>query len=709
MAKKSAKQTAPTMDEVIAYLNTQTGMVTKKELNKVFGVRGDNRVVIKQMIRDLREKGIIQTERGGKRIKLSNTLPERPIVEITGSDSLGDLIARPLSWPAGAIMPQILITKDRLSPPVGVGDIVQVKVKNLGNNIYHAETTRRVTAGQNHMVGVYENGFVYSVDRRIRQNFSLEGTPSDCPLKNKDILIVDIPLIRTSNPRATFVRKIGSADDAFSATLISIYMHQLPVAFTESAEKQADKATVPPLDKYRSDFRHIPFITIDGVDARDFDDAVWAEPDSDPTNKGGWHIMVGIADVAWYVRPETALDSDARLRGNSVYFPDRVIPMLPEALSNGVCSLNPNEDRASIICEIFINKNGHKLRHTFHRGLMRSVRRLTYDEVQSAMDGHIQIAGLESEIQNLIGTYNALKKSRQKRGVLEIDVPERQVLLNSKGQVTAIKQRQQLPSMQLIEELMILSNVSAAETLEEKGVPTMYRVHDRPSVEKINTLKTFLKSIGKPAELSDAPLPNDFNVILTKADGTKRDAAINELVLRTQAQAVYSPENIGHFGLALNKYAHFTSPIRRYADIMVHRALIKSLKLGDGALSDEEIKTFDDIAHHISHTERQAASAEMDAIDRYMAAFLKDKVGQVFRAHISSVTPFGLFLTIDTYGADGFIPMRNLTGDFYDYDDKRQSLSGRSTGQTYALGDTIRVMLKECEPVTGSLIFSVIK
>ncbi len=709
MPKPTKQNAVPTMTDVMDYLNAQAGLVSKKDLARAFGVKGDARVALKGIIKDLRKEGLIQTERGGRRIGVTDGLPERVVVEITGLDSMGDLMARPLEWTSDTPAPQIIITKDRLSPPAGVGDVVQAKVKPIGNRMYHGEALRRMTAGENHMVGVYENGFVYSVDRRLKQGFGLVGLPRGEKLQNKDLIIVDIPLVRERNPQATFVKKIGSATEPFAATLISIYMHNLPVAFTEAAEKQADKATVPTLDKHREDLRHIPFVTIDGADARDFDDAVWAEPDTTKENAGGWHLMIGIADVAWYVRPGTALDMDARLRGNSVYFPDRVIPMLPPALSNSVCSLNPNESRAALVCEVWVDKNGHKKRHTFRRALIQSARRLTYDEVQDAMDDKTPITGLETEIAHLIGAYQALKLRRDRRGVLAIDVPERRVILNAKGQIVDVRLRDQLPSMQLIEEMMILANVAAAETLEDRGLPTMYRVHDKPTEGKIETLSTFLASLGQPVALGENPTPSDFNAILTKAAGTAHERTVNEFVLRAQAQAVYSPDNIGHFGLALDRYAHFTSPIRRYADIMVHRALIKALKLGEGALTDGETATFEDTARHISYTERQAASAELGAIDRYIAGWMADKVGQAFDARISAATPFGLFLSVDPYGADGFVPMHTLSGDFYEYDESAQCLVGRSTGQTYTVGDTIRAILKECSPVTGGLVFGIVK
>lgn len=704
MVKKKAP--IPSMDELMAYLSQQSGKVGKREVARAFGLKGDDKVVLKQMLKELKSDGQVFYDKG-KRLAVKGVLPDRANVEITGTDSDGELIARPLEWPSDLPMPQIIIVKDKINPPAGVGDIVQAKLTPVGNNLYEGEALRRLTAGDNHMVCVFENGFVTSVDRRLKQAFRLKNLPVE-KLNNRDIVIADIPMVRSRFPEATFVRKIGSETDPYAATLISIYLHNLPVMFSKAGENEASKATVPAKSKHREDLTTIPFVTIDGADAKDFDDAVWAEPDTDKSNAGGWHIMVAIADVAWYVRSGDALDMDARMRGNSVYFPDRVIPMLPEALSNKMCSLQPNQKRAAMVCEVWIDKTGHKIRHTFRRALIKSARRLTYDEVQSAMDGKTPVVGLENELSSLTGAYQALLKKRKRRGVLEIDVPERQVILNDKGVVIDIKKREINDSNKLIEELMILANVSAAETLEDKGWATMYRVHDRPSVEKIEALNAFLSSIGHSGNLRESVTPNDFNAVLTRADGTAKDFAINEFVLRSQSQAVYSPENIGHFGLALQRYAHFTSPIRRYADILVHRALIGALKLGEGALTDEEVKTFEDTARHISYMERQAASAEQDAIDRYIAGYLVDKVGAKFKARISSVNTFGLFVRLDAYGADGFVPLSSLANDYYEIDEAGAKLIGRESGRVFACGDMVDVILKECVPVTGGMVFDII-
>ncbi len=699
------KSPLPSMRELTDYLNAQSGGVSKRDIARVFHIKGDNRAELRDMLKILQKNGTIARDRSARhyRVCVAGRLPEHCQIEITGEDSMGDLLARPFEWESTEVMPQIVIVKNKINPPAGIGDIVQAKVKYVGNRLYEGEVLRLITHGDNQMVGVYENGKVFSVDRRIAKPFEMIDVPRS--VKNRDIIIFDAPMRRTRNAVAKFVERIGSADEKYAPTIMAIYMHKIPVMFSEQTEKQATHLSVPSADDNRIDLQSVPFITIDGADARDFDDAVWAEPDTDSKNAGGFHIMVGIADVAWYVRGGTALDRDAWTRGNSVYFPDRVIPMLPFELSNGVCSLNPNEPRASLVCEAWIDKNGKKIKHRFKRALIRSVRRLTYDEVQEALDGKQPIVGLETQLDALKNAYTLLKKQRDKRGVMEIDVPEPEIRLNEKGEVVSIRNRVQTTSMKLIEELMILANVSAAETLEEKGYPTMYRVHDKPSAEKLTSLNSFLASIGFAGKhpFTENSRAKDFNAVLTKAEGSGKDFAINEFILRSQSQAMYSPENIGHFGLSLERYAHFTSPIRRYADIMVHRALISALKLGDGGLSEEERATFERTAQHISYTERQAASAERDADDRYTAQFLNNKIGKTFDAQISSVTGFGLFLRLRPYNADAFLPMRFIGGDHYEYDDESKQLIGRATGKVYKVGDEMRVLLKDCDAVTGSL------
>ncbi|MBO5996906.1 MAG: ribonuclease R [Alphaproteobacteria bacterium] len=700
MAKKATH--LPTQDELIAFLNDQGKEMSKREIARSFGAKGEARAYLKHLLKEIENQGLI--ERRGRRFSMQGLLPDRIVVEITGQVSDGSLVGRPLHWHEEGEPPQILLNTSKIKLLPKVGDVVQAKIHRLNQHLYEGEALKQLSSADNKMVGVLFDGRIVSVDRRFKEAFSMDDTfPKD--LKAGDLVLVEIPERRTSHPVARFIEKIGKSTDAHAASLISIFAHSLPVDFSKSALEMAKKAKLPPMEN-RTDLRDVSFVTIDGADARDFDDAVFAEPDTDSKNKNGWHIYVAIADVAWFVRYGNALDKDAFLRGNSTYFPDRVLPMLPTELSNGLCSLNPNQDRPAMVCELWIDKSGNKLKSRFLRAMIRSKARLTYDEVEADFQGKTKIAGLGDLMTHLKGTYQSLLKARQMRGVLELDVPERQVVLNDKGQVIEIKLRERFDSHKMIEELMILSNVAAAQTLEKLKLPTMYRIHDKPSEEKMISLQNFLKPLGLFLKKGLATKPQDFNDILSSPKAQKSAVVVNEMVLRTQAQAEYSPDNIGHFGLALDKYAHFTSPIRRYADILVHRALISGLKLGQGGLSEEEEKSFEKMAEHISATERQSAAAEQDAVDRYVASFLANRTGELFDVRVSSVTRFGLFVSIDEYGADGLIPVSALTDDYYNYDENKEILRGVRTGRIFERGQIIGAILKEAVPLTGGLLFS---
>jgi ribonuclease R len=449
----------------------------------------------------------------------------------------------------------------------------------------------------------------------------------------------------------------------------------------------------------REDLRAESLVTIDGEDARDFDDAVFAEPDGN-----GFRLIVAIADVAWYVRPGSALDRAARARGNSVYFPDRVVPMLPEALSNGWCSLLPKEDRGCLFVEMRIDKTGRKLSHRFGRGLMRSAARLTYEQVQHAIDAN---AGLIVDPRPLYAAFRALLGARIARGTLDLDLPERKVALSPTGEVVSVTPRPRLDSHRLIEEFMVLANVAAAEELERLAQPTVYRVHAPPTDEKLAALRGFLNGIGISLPPGNQIHPRDLDQVLRKAAGTPEALLVNEVMLRSQSQAAYSPDNIGHFGLALTRYAHFTSPIRRYADLLVHRGLITGLRLGPGGLGNGEAALLPDTAAHITATERRAALAERDAVDRYLAAFMADKIGERFTARISGVTRFGLFVTVPGSGATGIVPMSALPDDYWHHDEMEQTLTGSRTRQVFRLAQDVDVRLAEANPVTGGLVFQI--
>ena len=572
------------------------------------------------------------------------------------------------------------------------------KHKNL-----KAEKSPALDEAGGKVIGIITNtveGYrLVSTQRKDRDSYVIQNI-KDIP-SEKWTEVFEATVISRSPPMVQIEKLVCHQNEV---SLIAAYSLNIPMVFSPEALHNVDHVEVPPLGD-RTDVRKIPLVTIDGRDSRDFDDAVWAEPDTDPKNAGGWHIMVAIADVSYYVRPGTPLDKDAFERGTSVYFPDRVIPMLPEALSNGVCSLNPKEDRAVMGVNVWIDKDGNKLRHQFFRGLMNSYARLVYEDVQ-----RIHETPETSDIKNLLtplyGAYESLKTQREKRGTLEIDVPENYVHLDEQGNVKNIVQRERLDSHRLIEEFMILANVAAAETLSAAKIPCMYRVHDLPQDEKVQELVRLLKLTG--VKFTGVLVkPEDFSRLLQTVKGQPYDAIVNELVLRCQSQAVYTPENIGHFGLSLSNYAHFTSPIRRYADLLVHRGLLRTLgHVGDDALPQVDDQTFAEWGEHISTAERRAASAERDSKDRYMTMYLKPKMGEDFEVYVTGVTHSGLFVTIPGLGASGLVPINTLGNDYFIFREHPTRLEGRRTRVVFGYGDHLTVTLQEADLVKGRLSFA---
>jgi ribonuclease R len=618
-----------------------------------------------------------------------------------------------VEWSSEAPPPRIYIILERSGRhAVGPGDRLLCRLRRIDRRSYEGRIIRRLEEQPRRILGVYrrvaEQGRLHPTDRRIRAEPLVADADSMGAREGELVQAELLPGNRLGLPQARVVEKLGSVGDARAVSLIAILDHAIPTVFSPEALKQAEAAHEAPLGK-RTDLREVPLVTIDGEDARDFDDAVWAEADPDDKNPGGWHLIVAIADVSWYVRPNDPLDRNAYERGNSVYFPDRVVPMLPEALSNGWCSLKPREERPCMVAHLWIDADGDLLRHRFERALMRSAARLTYEQVQAARDGHPDetTAPLsESVLAPLYGAFASLLKDRVKRGVLELEVAERRVIIEN-GKVIDIRPRLRLDSHKLIEEFMITANVAAAETLERLKQPCMYRVHDVPSLEKLDALRDFLETIGLSLPRGQVIRPAQFNRILERAAEGPNQQMVNETVLRSQAQAVYSPDNIGHFGLALRRYAHFTSPIRRYADLLVHRALIRGLGLGDGGLETGH-RDFHEMGEHISATERRAVGAERDAVDRYTAAFLADRVGARFVGRVSGVTRFGLFVTLAESGGDGLVPISTLPDDFYDHDASRHALVGRRWGRTYRLGEMLEVELTESNPITGRLVMNLV-
>jgi len=636
-------------------------------------------------------------------------LPEVTVLQITGTDRDGDAIARPVQWSQeDGPPPRIFMAPEPAGrPALAPGERVLARLKPIGRDRYEARTMRRLDSGPSRVLGVYKPGRtenrIVPTDRRAKGEWVVP-LGQDMAAEADEIVLAE-PLPDHTGQRhyglkpAKVIERLGRLGDARSVSLIAIHTHAIPDRFSDDAIAQARKARRVPIGR-RADLRAVPLVTIDGEDARDFDDAVFAEPDGE-----GFRLIVAIADVAHYVRPDSALDHTARTRGNSVYFPDRVVPMLPEPLSNNWCSLRPGQDRGCLFVEMRIDAAGAKTDHRFGRGLMRSAARLTYEQAQ---DAHDRGDDLGVPLPALYAAFRVLLAAREKRGTLDLDLPERKVVLDDTGRVLAVTPRPRLDSHRLIEEFMILANVAAAEELERLRRPCMYRIHPPPTEEKLANLRDFLSTMGISLPPGDRIHPRDLDHVLKRVAGTPDAPLVNEVVLRGQSQATYSPDNIGHFGLALSRYAHFTSPIRRYADLLVHRALIAGLKLGRDGLTDAEVAAFPDTGEHITATERRAALAERDSIDRYLAAYMAEKVGAHFAARISGVTRFGLFVTVAESGASGLVPVATLPDDFWLHDEKEQTLSGRRTRMVFRLAQEVEVRLAEASPVTGGLIFHVL-
>ena len=695
------------------------GRASRREIARAFHIKNDARPELTRLIQELRKEGLMESGRrarpaGGR----GAALPEMLVLEVAAIDEDGEVLAKPLVWDRKDQPPRIYLApaaKPGL-PAFGIGDRVLARLARDGAHSFLATPIRAIEHAPERVVGIFEKGQdgggrIRPADRRNRDEYRvMPGDTGDA--RGGEMVEAELlPAHRYGQRQARVVERLGLLGEPRSVSLIAIRQLGIPTEFSGQALAEAEAAQPVALGA-RADLTDLPLVTIDGADARDFDDAVFAEPDADKENPGGWHLMVAIADVAHYVLPGSGLDRDAYDRGNSVYFPDRVVPMLPEALSNNLCSLRPHEDRACMAVHIWIDREGRKLSHRFVRGLMRSAARLTYEQAQAAADGRPDETTsplMEKVIAPLYGAYRSLAKARAERGTLDLDLPERQVKLDAAGAVVAIVARMRLDSHRLIEEFMILANVCAAETLEQARLPAMYRIHDEPSPEKLESLRQFLATLGLKLAKGQVIFPKHFMQLLDRVRGTPFEAMVNQVVLRSQAQAAYSPENIGHFGLALRRYAHFTSPIRRYADLLVHRALIRALKAGEGALPDNLATDFTEMGAHISATERRAAQAEREVVERYAAQYLAQHVGSAFAGRINGVTRFGLFVTLEETGADGLVPIRSLPNDYYHHDEAGHCLVGRRHGRTYRLGDPVTVELAEADIVTGGMLFLLVE
>jgi ribonuclease R len=721
-----SKPSFPSKDDLLSFIGKQPGKVGTREIARAFGMKNADRAALKHMLRELADEGKVEHRK--KKLHRPGSLPHVVVADITTRDADGELIATPTEWdevehgPAPRIRVHVP-RRARSNEVAGVGDRALLRVEETGEPdepIRHSgRVIKLIDRARQRVLGIFRavpggGGRLVPIDKKQSgQELAIPpGAGGDA--QDGDLVAVEVAQRKSGYGLATarVKERLGSLATERAVSLIAIHAHGIPHVFPDAAVKEA-QAAEPVRLTGREDWRQLPLVTIDPADAKDHDDAVHAERDPDPGNPGGFVIRVAIADVAHYVRPGSVLDREALLRGNSVYFPDRVVPMLPERISNDLCSLRPREDRAALAVRMVVGADGRKRSHAFHRVLMRSASKLNYVQAQAAVDGWPdETTGplLASVLEPLYAAYRALKRARDEREPLDLDLPERKIVLTAHNTVDRVVSPERLDAHRLIEELMILANVAAAETLEHARVPLIYRVHDEPDPERINALREFLQSLDISLPKAGAVRAAQFNRILERVKGRDVEKLVNEVVLRTQAQAEYAAENYGHFGLNLRRYAHFTSPIRRYADLIVHRGLIRALKLGDGALPEQQdTAALGEVGAQISAAERRAMKAERETFDRLLAHFLADRIGATFEGHVSGVTRAGLFVKLDDTGADGFVPARTIGGDeYFRYHEDRHALVGDRGGETHRLGDRVTVRLVEAAPVAGALRFELL-
>ena len=706
----------PTKDDILSFIKENPNLSGKREIAKAFNLKGDARIWLKDLLRELKAEGVVSKQR--KKIVPKHMLPPVAVLDIKGRDHDGGFIAEPSEWD-GEDAPLVALHPARHTkgPAIGVGDRILAKIfrnKREEGPSYTGRAIKKIDRRDFTTMGVLRDlgqgkWRLEPIDRKAPE--VAVDLPTDSEAKAGDLVEVEIGRDKHYGLKRGVVKNIlGSVDSEKALSMIAIISHDIPHIFPDRVLEEAEEAK-PATIENREDWRDLPLVTIDPEDAKDHDDAVCANMDDSEDNKGGVVVTVAIADVGYYVRPDSAMDKEALKRGNSVYFPDRVVPMLPERISNNFCSLREGEDRPAMAVRMVFDGHGKKRSHSFHRILMRSCAKLSYEQTQRAIDGKPDektLPILENVLKPLWAAYDLLKKARDKRQPLELDLPERKIILDESGRIKDVVIPPRLDAHKLIEEFMIQANVSAAETLKSKHQPLIYRIHDQPSLAKQEGLREFLASLGLSLSRGAELTPERFNRILERVKDTDQQELVNQVVLRTQSQAEYAPENIGHFGLNLRNYAHFTSPIRRYADLIVHRALIKSLKLGNDGLTNEEEKNLEEIAVAISLTERRAMAAERETIDRLVAHFLADKIGTEFTGRIAGVTKSGLFISLDRLGADGFTPISTLATDYYIFDEARHALIGEKSHKGYQLGDGVSVRLVEAQPIAGAMRFEML-
>jgi ribonuclease R len=712
----------PSRKQILDFIASADQPAGKREIARAFGLSGQEKIDLKRLLKDMADEGLIDSS-PGRAFHQAGGVPKVTVLRVQAVDDGGNVWAVPEQWHAETPPPRLRVMEKGRRGALGIGDRVLARTEQKGDG-FIAHPMKKLERSAELVLGVVKQEgprfWLSPVDKKERRELAISEL--------KDAEIGDLVLCEVSGrPPRVNARVDAVLGDPFaprSFSLIAIHKHGLRAEFAQEAIDEAHRVSKLQLGE-REDLTHLPIVAIDPEDARDHDDAIWAEAAKETDNKGGWNAIVAIADVSFYVRPGSELDREARARGNSVYFPDRVVPMLPEELSADICSLKQGEDRAAMACHLKIAKDGTLKSWRFTRAKVRIAANIAYEDAQAAIDAtaenRVEVSSPTCSMPNVEGPvprelvdkalkplwacWRVLFAARQKRGPLELDLPERRVMLDEKGRIASIAARDRLDAHRLVEDFMIAANVAAARALEAKKAPVMYRVHEPPSREKLVALKDYLATFGIEFALGQVIKAGTFNRLIERVGDADGRAEIMEQVLRTQMQARYSPERLGHFGLALATYAHFTSPIRRYADLLVHRSLVSAYRLGEGGLPPGEDERFEQIGEQISMLERRAMEAERDTVDRYVAAFLADQVGQLVECRITGVQPFGFFATVEDLGGDGLIFARDLGKEYFRYDEAARTLVGDETGETYRVGRRLTLRLADANPVSGSLRF----
>ena len=758
--KNKTRPGLPTQAQILQFIETSDVPAGKREIAKAFGLTAQEKILLKAMLKDMADEGLIDGAPGRAFHKMGG-LPKVTVLRVADVDDGGNVWAVPDRWEAETPAPRLRV-RERKRGALGIGERILARTEEAGNG-WIAHPMKVLAKASEQVLGVLrregERYWLTGVEKKDRREFPVSDTGG---AEAGDLVMTEM----TGRPPRISVRVVQRLGDPFaprSFSLIAIHKLGIPDVFTGDTLDEAARVSQQPLGDDREDLTHLPIVAIDPADARDHDDAVWAAPDDDPANAGGWQAVVAIADVSFYVRPGSEIDREARRRGNSVYFPDRVVPMLPEILSAEVCSLKEGEDRAALVCHLQVGKSGALKSWRFTRARVRIAANLAYEDAQAIADTFLP--GTEHPVEHapraqgssggrsdpMLGTvgkangggglpqtmspedaplhqpadgppprageemreplrhlwacWRALAKARDAREPLDLDLPERRVVLDEMGRIMSVAPRERLDAHRLIEDYMIAANVAAAKALEAKKAPVMYRVHEPPSREKLVALKEYLETFDVPLALGQVIRPATFNHVLDRVGDADFRPQVMEQVLRTQTQAYYAPANMGHFGLSLGSYAHFTSPIRRYADLLVHRSLVSAYRLGEGGLGQTDAAAMDVIGETISGLERRAMEAERDTIDRYVAAFLAEKVGETLAARITGVQNYGFFATVEGIGGDGLMPVRDLGGEYFRFDEAARKLVGEQTGEEYTLGQRVELRLAEANPVSGALRF----